>query len=417
MAVGPSRPAPAAEPLIIEVHNSDRELFRRCRRKWDWQSRDRSNLTPIGAENKNFFFGSGIHFALEDFHGYHRWEHPAMAFAAYIDAHKRDELPDEIDELTDLGVGMLDYYQGDWLRQHPEPFETLVVDGIPQVEVEVAIDITDLLITTLEHKGVVTKVGLRPWLDKVLGDRRVHFVVTFDRVVIDKHERIWPLDYKTAAQLDVLNLQTNPQAGSYDWAADLFYGDAVEGLIWQQHLKAYPKPPNWLVTKNRFSTDASQRTTFALYRRTIMEHYGSIPEEYRDLLATLGNQQDADGDKFIKRNLLRRNDEQRRNEQEKIISEVLEMLDPTLPLYPNPTKDCSWDCSFKVPCLAKDDGSDYAQLLDDEYESWEGYKDEWRDKVRYPSASSTSGETNGKRKAQGTVSRSKGSRGRLRTGA
>jgi hypothetical protein len=73
-------------------------------------------------------------------------------------------------------------------------------------------------------------------------------------------------------------------------------------------------------------------------------------------------------------------------EQAKIIAEVLEMLDPALPLYPNPTKDCSWDCPFKIPCLAMDDGSDYQYVLDNEYTQWAGYKDDWRRRVVYPDA-------------------------------
>lgn len=33
-------------------------------------------------------------------------------------------------------------------------------------------------------------------------------------------------------------------------------------------------------------------------------------------------------------------------------------------LIPNPTKDCSWDCEFRIPCATIDDGSDYQAILD-----------------------------------------------------
>jgi hypothetical protein len=366
---------------ILEVHTSDRQTYKRCRRKFGWGSTLRDNLVRIGPDHKAFFLGTGFHFALEDWFGYRRFEHPALAFAAYYDAQKTEDLPDEAEEVLELATGMLAYYVEDWLEDHPEEFETLVVDSVPQVEVEVAIDITGLLWDSAGHIN-------HPWLQQTLGDGEVHYVTTFDRVVIDQHQRIMGLDYKTAAQFDELNLQTNPQAGAYDWAMDLFYtpvGYKPEGIIWQQHKKVVPEQPKVLIG-GHLSTDKRQSTTYRLYKRALREQFDSIPEKYNDILATLGEQQDYWGDRFVRRDLLRRNQTQREVEQGKIIAEVLEMLNPELALYPNPTKDCSWDCPFKAPCLAKDDGSDYEYILSSEYDQWAGYKDDWRSRVKYPEA-------------------------------
>jgi hypothetical protein len=371
------------DPAIIEIHTSDRQTYKRCRRKFGWGSTLRDNLVRTGPEHKAFFVGTGFHFALEDWWGYRRFEHPALAFAAYYDAHKAEDLPDEAEESLELTTGMLTYYVEDWLEEHPEEFETLVVDGLPQVEVEVAIDITNLLWDSVGHVD-------QAWLQHALNGRSVHYVTTFDRVVIDVHDRIMGLDYKTAAQFDELNLQTNPQAGAYDWAMDLFYtpvGYKPEGIIWQQHKKTVPTPPERLKS-GHLSQDMRQSTTYRLYKKAVLERYGTIPERYNSILATLGEQQDYWGDRYIRRDLLRRNQTQREVEQGKIIAEVLEMLNPDLPLYPNPTKDCSWDCPFKAPCLAKDDGSDYEYILHSEYDHWAGYKDDWRSRVKYPEVSS-----------------------------
>lgn len=376
---------------VIEIHTSDRQLYKRCRRKYGWASTLRDNLVRIGPDQKAFFIGNGVHFALEDWWGYRRFDHPALAFAAYVEAQDPEDLPEEADEALTLATGMLDYYITDWLEEHPEWFKTLWVndgEGIarPQVEVEVAIDLTNLLRERADGNPWMD------WLDEVLGDKTVEYVTTYDRVVIDDHERLWGFDYKTAATYDELNLLTNPQAGSYDWSMDLFYtphGYKPEGIIWQQHRKWFPVPPKRvnLGKKNEgFSMAVDQATTYRIYKRAIRDYYGTIPEKYNEMLALLGNAQDDNGDRFVRRDLLRRNQQQRENEQEKILVETLEMLDPNMPLYPNPTKDCSWDCPFKVPCLTMDDGADYQYVLGSEYVQWKGYKDPWRTKVKYPGA-------------------------------
>lgn len=379
-------------PGTIEIHTSDRQTFKRCRRRYEWGSTTRRNLIRIGPDNSNFFLGTGFHFSLEDYWGYRRFAHPALAFAAYYDAQKKDDLPDDAEELLDLAVGMLTYYTEDWLAQWPEPFETLWVDGKPQVEVEVAVDITD----DLFNYGLYNGIPDMQWLVDVMEERnvdRIVYVTTYDRVVIDRHERIAPVDYKTAAQFDIFNLQTNPQAGSYDWSADRFYtplGFKVEGMIWQQHKKSIPKAPP-IVNKGKknegLSLNASQQTTYRIYLKEARRYYGDhIPEDQLAFIANLGNTQDDDGDNFVRRQLLRRNSEQRRNVQEQMLDEVLEMLDPGLPLYPNFTKDCGWDCPFKIPCLNKEDGSDFEQTLATEYTQWQGYKDDWRRRIKFPDA-------------------------------
>jgi hypothetical protein len=389
------------DPVILEIHTSDRGTFKRCRRKFGWGSTLRQNLVYAGPDKAAFFLGTGFHFAMEDFHGWQRFDHPAIAFAAYFDAQKNEDLPDNAEEMLDLAVGMLTYYVEDWLVEHPEKFTTLMINGVPQVEVEVAIDLTPLLFDWADYNGK------RAWLEDILhrynderggpvgGMAEVHYVCTFDRVCQDRDGDIAPLDYKTAASFDVLNLQTNPQAGAYDWAADLFYtpvGYKPAGMLWQQHKKNFPKPPKLLKTKKKgeaepgFSMAFDQATTFKMYRDTLIGHYGKVPAKYKPILDHLAMRKDVNGDDFVRRELLIRNDHQREVEQDKILAEVLEMLDPGLPLYPNPTKDCSWDCPFKSPCLAIDDGSDYEFILRNEYAKWEGYKDDWRPRVKYPDA-------------------------------
>jgi hypothetical protein len=359
--------------VMLEVHNSDRVTYRRCRRKFDFQSRLRQNLVGISAPRGPLWFGSGVHFAFEDFHGYNRFGDPRRAFDAYVESFRQDELPEQIDELVALGDGMLSYYIDFWLPRHPV-FPTLVVNGIPQVEVEIQIDITD---------------HLEEWLQEALFEQYgkpaiVVIVQTFDKVEQDYDGRIWGIDYKTAKQFTPLgDLMRLPQANQYFWGGQYWYGDAFEGLIWQQHLKSVPKRPTRLGSGD-FSVNKSQHTTYSLYRASLIDAFGVVPKGYTEMLNFLATQDSDEGDRYIRRDALYRNPSQGRSEEAHVIAEVHEMLDPTLPIYPNPTRDCNWECGFKDVSIAMDDGSDYEYMLQTEFIQFQGYNDSWRGRLLWP---------------------------------
>jgi len=367
----------------IEIHTSDRILFKRCRRKWNWQSSMRENLLPIGQAVAPLWFGTGWHFLMEDYHGYQKYPTVDHAIVAFKDAHNARELPDDPRALLDLMAGMAHYYTEDWLTYHPEPYKTLWVSGIPQVEVDIDIDITDRL-----HTRCWDRYGDSDWLEGVLQGRPVIYRMTLDRVAIDEHDLVYVIDYKTARQVDTNKLSNDPQVSAYFWGAAEFYGDRLGGVVWQQHLKSFPEDPEWLHSSQRFSMNRQQcRSTYPLYRKALKEKYGRIPAQYVEFLDWLAEQQGDWGDRFVRRDIIRRNPHARRAEEQKILDEVLDMLDPGLPLYPNPTRDCTWDCPFKDPCIAMDDGSDMDFLLKTSYEKWKGYKQDWKKRVILPDGS------------------------------
>lgn len=367
----------------LEVHNSDRVTFRRCRRKWNWSSRLRENLVPTTESRGPLWFGSGFHFALEDFHGYNRFGDPRRAFDAYVEAHPKAALPNDVDELVKLGNEMLTYYVELWLPRHGA-LNTLWVDGMPQVEVSIEVSITDALYEYMVGRDEYRI--LDTIRDQYGGQPDVVVHQTFDRVVEDEDGRIFGIDYKTAKQFSPLgDLDKNPQAGQYFWAMRQFYGDATEGIIWQQHLKAVPQPPEPLKTGG-FSLRKEQHTTYSMYRRALIDHFGKVPRGYVEILNHLATQETEEGDRYIRRDILRRNSHHGEAEEEKVIAEVAEMLNPNLPLYPNPTRDCNWDCPFKDACSAKDDSSDYQFMLESEFVQWDGYQDDWRARIQWPEA-------------------------------
>jgi hypothetical protein len=354
------------EPKLVDgvrpIHTSDRIGFKRCRRKWAFQSPLRGHLTRKEGSKSALWFGTGFHYALEDFHGYNNFHsNPQAAFVAYSKAFRQEHLPHDFESLVDLGLGMIDHYIS-WLKRR-EQYQTYWVDGVPQVEVRFSVPIPELS----EYAG-----------------EPVHYHGTFDRVVEDEEGRLWILDYKTAAQIDTGKLETDPQVTSYLWAGEHLYDRPIEGVIYMQFVKSFPVYPK--MTKKGVSFDKRQKTNHALYEEVLELEYGSIqksPAGCIEMLNLLLDQEDIDSDRYIRRDLVRRNHEFRTMEGDKIVAEGYDMLNPNLAIYPNPTRDCSWDCDFRTVCLAMDDGSDWEQMLIDGYEE-KGEEIEWRHRIKLP---------------------------------
>lgn len=233
----------------IVIRTSDRIAFKQCRRKWGWSSHLKRNLgskylaTPL-------WFGSGIHYALEDYHGYNYFGKPARAWMAYAIAtsktYERD-LPDDAQEYYDLGVKMMDYYVDHWLRFRrrsetywcpPSPTGDPKVDAggygptlpngepnpdfheswMPQVEVDFEIEIP-----LDEHPTLHTYAEAN-------GADCILYRGTIDRVGIDPNGYLWVVEYKTAKRVENYHYQTDPQITTYAWAASYIYGRPVAGI-------------------------------------------------------------------------------------------------------------------------------------------------------------------------------------------
>jgi hypothetical protein len=365
----PAGPSTPGERVAV-VRNSDRALFRRCRRRWGWSSHLKANLEP-SIYAAPLWFGSGFHFALEDFHGYQNYPDAMHAFLAYVDASKRRKkhwLPPDLDELTQLGLGMLDYYTNYWLVGR-DSLRTFVYKGVPQVEVNFRIEL--------------------PWERGKFGWDRAVYSGTIDRVSIDDYGNLWILEYKTAKSIFTQHLSMDGQVNSYCWAGNHLYPDhpgRVVGVIYQQHRKSLPDYPR-ILANGSISTNAQMLTTHRFYRKTLLDIFGSIeqsPKKNVDYLNWLTTQEDMDRDKFVQRDRVYRNEHQCQAEGEKIMLELSEILNPDTPLYPSPARDCAFFCPFSGPCVSLDDGSDYQEELNLMMQSREKDYDLWRQQLQPP---------------------------------
>lgn len=339
----------------VIVRTGDFGSYRFCRRAWNWGSGIRGGRRKP-EQALPLWTGTGIHFALEDYHGYQKYESLEAAWDAYVEATRKVDrltrrrrksphipMPEDWEVDNELARGMLNYYEL-WLKDR-DPLETLWVDGEPQVEARFFIDLN--------------------WPEGDHGIDRVIHQFTIDRVTIDEDDFLWPVDYKSAARYEDKHLLNDSQVTSYCWGIRSRYQQPTAGFVYQQHIKTVPQPPA-ILGKGTISANKAQNTTSLLYEQSLLNIYGKLskaPDANVRCLEYLLSQEGEERDKYIKRDRVARSDACLTNHYNNVMLQLDEMLDPKLQIYPSPSKACAW-CDFLLPCVGYDDGDDWQHLLE-----------------------------------------------------
>lgn len=327
---------------------SDFSSFKRCRRKWDYSSRHRKHLTSRKPQ-KALYLGSGVHNALEAYYGKSE-EDPVEVFVKWakrekqdiIDAQPEDLWQDEIDELDEaieLGKGMLEHYI-QWSSENDSEYfdDTLMVE--------------------------------QPFLVPVYTpkDNRAHcnFYGIIDGLVQDEYGAYWVHEFKTAKQLGSRNLTLDEQAVGYMYAAKELWGIDCAGIMYTILRKKIPTIPKELKNGD-ISIAKNIATTYEVYHNKLIDYYGSeeeIPgDRYEEILTILKEQDNP----FFKREKVRKTDKEVENFGRRLYDMYRDMF-PHPRIYPNPTRDCRWDCPFQEVCEQQSEGADYTRTLEHRFE-------------------------------------------------
>lgn len=376
----------------IVIHTSDRIMFRRCRRKAYFASKLWQGLRPV-RPNTTLWLGTGVHKALEDYYGYGRdlletfneWASEGIA-----DIKKATKLLDGevrvMDEMVQLGNDILDNYN--IFAKKYDDFNVLILpNGKPAVEVMFKVPICnpDTGYQLYAYFTEPVKGMTQEQLDELAADGMTSVPVfyggRFDMVVVDTLGDLWILDHKTAKTFaDWTKLTTDTQVGSYIWAGEqvLPLDRPISGVIYNGLRKTVPKQPE-LLKKGGLSKNKSQNTTYDLYLRAIKEH-GLDPAEYRDILDHLLEQDHVTATtistKFFQRQKVKRSREEIASIAADIYCEAIDMIQAEN-FYPNPTRDCCWDCDFYEVCRGLYNREDVDYLLDNLYEARPDEEDEF----------------------------------------
>ncbi len=353
-------------PNVAIIRTSDRMGFRSCRRRWDFQSHLKRNLEPKQTVVP-LWFGTGFHFAMENIFVEGGYASGADAFRAFVkatDKSQRQDMPSDWAELQELGVAMLTYFEDIWLPRR-NGLKTYIHDGRPQTEINFRVDVP------FNPKDYYPD---SPY-DKV------EYSGTIDRVIEDEDGILWLVDYKTAKTMKTTHFSNDSQIAAYCWAASHMYpGKQVGGMIYWQFLKEIPKGPKELMNET-FSVAQNQRTSHPLYKKALVEKYGDVekaPSANIDFLNVLGQREGPDHDTYVRRDTVYKNQASLEAEGQKILLELIDMLNPNLPMYPNPTFMCPNMCSFYEVCSSMDDGSDWENQLAGETQQRATMDESWR---------------------------------------
>lgn len=408
------------------IRTSDRRTFRRCLRKWDFQSSLRGNWQHIGTEqNINFWFGSAIHFSMEDYHGENKFGDPRKAFWAYYQAFPADELPMGAEAHYELGMAMLSYYLT-WYKRHNDVagFETALVDlethqlynphHVKKTDkMEYAVE-QSFILPLNTYVAVDTNGNIRKAFFNVQDPSCISFTYngvecnivpicyhgTMDRIVCDKYGRYWVLDYKTAKGADTNKLDTDDQISAYLWAFEKWFGIKPYGFIYLQLTKEAVQEPKRL-KNGELSVDKKQKTTYSLLKQEIINDYGTVnaaPDKLIQFLNHMASIESPEGDRFIRWDFVKRTPEQIRSTEEHIMGELRHMLWDDLYCYPTPTRDCIWDCPCRDLCLAldrKDETAvnEFMQNFEQRPRNEDGNLDPWRENIPWPEKLAAEGKT------------------------
>ena len=408
------------------IRTSDRRTFRRCLRKWDFQSSLRGNWQYAGTEqNINFWFGSAIHFSMEDYHGENKFGDPRKAFWAYYQAFPANELPMGAEAYYELGMAMLSYYLT-WYKRHNDVtgFETALVDPETRQlydphkvkktnKMEYAVE-QSFILPLNTYVAVDVNGNIRKAFFDVQDPSNISFTYngiecdivpicyhgTMDRIVCDKYGRYWILDYKTAKGADTNKLDTDDQISAYLWAFEKWFGIKPYGFIYLQLTKEAVQEPKRL-KNGELSVDKKQKTTYSLLKQEIIKDYGTVnaaPDKLIRFLNHMAAIESPEGDRFIRWDFVKRTPEQIKSTEEHIIGELRHMLWEDLYCYPTPTRDCIWDCPCRDLCLALDRKDEVAvnefmQNFEQRPRNEDGNLDPWRENIPWPEKLAAEGKT------------------------
>jgi hypothetical protein len=326
-----------------EIHISDVLAFKSCRRKWDYSSLLRRNLTPIGIYAP-FFTGRVIHGALDALYRY--GINPADEVIELV-AKETKELQEKfptvhaanvptINEQMALCVAILEHYM-QWRASFRGKFNDNDLDFL---NVEQAFNVP-----MRTNRGFLA--------------RSLRLAGRFDGIVRHKKDDqlyLWEVKTTRSIAQRLKQLDLEEQADAYCIAAQELLQQPIAGVIYTLIRKAVPQSPQ--VLKNGFlSQNKAIDTTFAHYLAAIRSHHGHIAtnqfiqETYGDFLQHLLD----NGNPFFERVMIRRSQAQLKSARNELYAVALEMTRPSIPIYKHGQIGCNW-CIVREPCIAQQQG-------------------------------------------------------------
>lgn len=367
------------------VRTSETRDLLRC--EWRWEKAWRQGLKPKGTEAIALTLGTWVHTALAAWYcgpGIRRGPHPAETFAQVANddietvktesRHREDGGTYVIEEkyvpARELGIAMLNGYVETYGRD--EHMDVIQPERAFQVDVP--------------HPKKGRPMGI--------------YAGTYDLVWRDlRHDReILLEEHKTAKAIFTGHLELDPQAGSY-WAIAYHQlqhdgligkGDRFVGIEYNFLRKAMPddrprnadgyftnKPTKTHYVDALLAADGALATLSKPLEKWTLAALKEEAEVGRGL-KVFGEVSAVQPKPLFERLTVERGAHQRARQIGRI-QDIMIRMDALkkgkLPVTKNPTRDCSWDCSFYQLCLLDESSGDAAEFQAAVYDVRDPYAD------------------------------------------
>jgi hypothetical protein len=284
----------------MKFSSSDISAYMRCKLMWDWTSQNRRNLESASA-HKALILGKYIHIALEMYYRTH--SNLVDTFQTKLEealvSGEAAMSQADLEEVFAMGSQMMDDYSDYW---------EFVTNTQPDKDIRV-------LLT--EQEIQVPIPGTAHW-----------YIGTMDGLCLDYWDRLWVLEHKTFKSAPPIDGWMNSsQASGYTWCA-------------QQLINAGHQP--WLDLGIR----QGQRIHGVLYNG--MRKPLKTPKPLEEMFT---------------RTSVGRTHAQLAQWEADLQHIVADMTRPKLPIYPNPTNNCRWECAFVDACTLRTVGGDPEPVL------------------------------------------------------
>ena len=326
--------------MVYRLHMSDRAAFKRCRREWDFSSRNRQNLEPIAGPS-SIDFTQALRDALAVYYFPGMWEwsraivqplvHQALdrSVRGQIEGTAADEA---VQELLNRGHALLDAYAA-WAP---------TVDHFTPIRVDVDFEVN---IPDPARPGIS--------LLTAAGDE-ARYCGRVDLLVIDSDDAYWVVQHRLVTDdwADHDALQLDEQTIAWAWAWPQYYlGMQISGTIYNEvHVDAgrlgTPQVP---VPEGRPQVGHRR-----MYARS-----GTVS----------GERLHAEGTEAFRRTRIRRSATELAAAGADLAAEVNAATSPDLYVYPSPSPEVCGRCSYRSPCLIVNQGQDPSTELSKSYRS------------------------------------------------
>src|SRR5258706_4478979 len=324
---------------VYDVHISDVMAFKSCRRRWDFSSSLRRNLTSLGIYAP-FFTGRIIHAALDNLYKY--GVEPVTMVAELVvqetndlrikqpDVYKR--YADLITEQMWLCTDILNHYWS-WRQSYNGPYADPDFDFLTTEQA-----FNEPMRTP---KGRIAK--------------NLRLAGRFDGLVrYKKDDAVYLWEIKTTRSISerIKMLELEEQCDAYCIAAEEMLGERVHGVVYTLIRKKTPDEIP-VLKSGMLSQNKAIDTTAELYIECVRTHHGHvatrefIKEHYGEII----NHLLQNGKPFFQRVVVKRSIAHLANYRQQLYTVAREMTNPRIPIYHHGQYSCNY-CVFREPCLA-----------------------------------------------------------------